>query len=53
MRYGQKRRLLGARRRQWPSLGKERNDAAGAFGHNPKGTGISGRMAALRLAYVE
>jgi hypothetical protein len=34
-------------------LNKERNDAADAFGHNPKGTGLSGRMAALRRLAVE
>ncbi|HNQ58612.1 MAG: hypothetical protein LC123_10455 [Burkholderiales bacterium] len=34
-------------------LGKERNAAAGAFGHNPQGTGLSGRMAALRRLAVE
>ncbi|MCW5597478.1 MAG: hypothetical protein KIT42_16485, partial [Rhodocyclaceae bacterium] len=27
------------------SLDKERNDAAGAIGRNPKGTGFSGRRA--------
>jgi hypothetical protein len=35
------------------SLDKERNDAAGASGRNPKGTGLSGRMAALRRLAVE
>jgi len=35
------------------SLGKTRNAAAGAFGRNPKGTGLSGRMAALRRLVVE
>jgi len=35
------------------SLDKECNDAAGAFGRNPEGTGLSGRMAALRRLAVE
>ena len=34
-------------------LDEERNDAAGAFGRNPKGTALSGRMAALRRLAVE
>jgi proline racemase len=34
-------------------LNEERNDAAGAFGRNPEGTGLSGRMAALRQLAVE
>ncbi len=35
------------------SLDKERNDAAGASGRNPEGTGLSGRMAVLRRLAVE